>query len=70
MIGADVRDSCGNSGTGEANLPPHGKRAPGEEINDYLRKATKYTKTALFLIMELFVAKACIFVQTISALKA
>jgi hypothetical protein len=42
LIGAEVRDSCGNSGTGEthagvyaeeAHRPPRGKRASGVEIN-------------------------------------
>ncbi|MDQ0272667.1 hypothetical protein J2S17_004560 [Cytobacillus purgationiresistens] len=57
LIGEDVRDSCGSSGTDESphrrskadeetHRPPRGKRAPGEEINDYLRKATKYMRTA------------------------
>ncbi|MDQ0271497.1 hypothetical protein J2S17_003385 [Cytobacillus purgationiresistens] len=53
LIGADVRDYYGSSGTGEtpqehseAHRPPRGKRAPGEEINHYLRKAPKYTITA------------------------
>ncbi|MBT2603166.1 hypothetical protein J7E55_09070, partial [Bacillus sp. ISL-53] len=37
LIGAEVRDSCGSSGTGvyaeEAHRPPRGKRASGVEIN-------------------------------------
>ncbi|WP_343929599.1 hypothetical protein [Peribacillus frigoritolerans] len=42
LIGAEVRDSCGSSGTGETpqaftprrlTLPPRGKRASGGEIN-------------------------------------
>ncbi|MGE8018911.1 hypothetical protein ACQKOM_08320 [Peribacillus frigoritolerans] len=39
VIGAEVRDSCGSSGTGEtpqaftAHRPPQGKRASGGEIN-------------------------------------
>ncbi|WP_076364824.1 hypothetical protein [Peribacillus simplex] len=42
LIGVEVRDSCGSSGTGEdptgvyaeeAHRPPRGKRASGGEIN-------------------------------------